>query len=143
MKDQITITGRIHFVERKADGTTVEEWIDNLVVSTGRELAASRMKDSSQSAVSHIAFGSGATPPTIGDTALQTEVLRKAATVALNQQSVLYSVTINPGDVVGEISEAGLFNAASSGVMVSRVVYKPRVILPTSSLTMTWALTFS
>lgn len=143
MNDAIRMTGRVGIIER-LDGKVVnEEWIDNLVVAGGRELAAARMKDGSLSAITHIAVGSGSLPPQLTDTTLQTELLRKAAASSLNQQTVLYAITLNPGDLVGEISEAGLFNAASGGIMVSRVYYRPRILLPTSSLTIVWALTFS
>jgi hypothetical protein len=143
MKDTITIKGRVRVVVTNADGSSSDEWIDNLVVSAGRNLAASRMKDASATPMSHVGVGTGQTPPAAGNTALQAQVIRKAATISLSLASLSYAVTFDPGEIVGEISEAGLFNAASAGDMMSRVVFHPRNVLPTSSVSITWLLAFS
>jgi hypothetical protein len=143
MKDAITIKGRVRIVIANADGTSSDEWTGNLVVAAGRNLAASRMKDASATPMSHVGVGSGQTPPAAGNTALQAQTIRKAATISLSQASLSYAVVFNPGEIVGEISEAGLFNAASAGDMMSRVVFHPRNVLPTSSVSITWLLAFS
>ena len=58
----------------------VVQEVDNLVVTAGKGYVASRMKDASATAMSHMAIGSGTTNPAAGDTALETELGRVALT---------------------------------------------------------------
>ena len=57
--------------------------VDNLVVTAGKGYVASRMKDASATAMSHMAIGSGSTAAAASDTALGSELGRVALTLSL------------------------------------------------------------
>ena len=74
-------------------------------------------------AFAYIALGTGTTDPTTSDTALEAEVIRKQATATVNGSEVEFEAVINPGDIVDKnITEIGLFNAETGGVMYYREV---------------------
>ena len=76
-----------------------------------------------QSYVTHIAMGDDNTPINVSDTALQSEVYREAVLSPITtisntlSTSVFLDVTEGNGNTFREI---GVFNASSSGTMVSR-----------------------
>ena len=75
-------------------------------------------------AFAYIALGTGTTDPTTSDTALEAEVIRKPVSkVTINGSEVEFETVINPGDIVDKrITEIGLFNAETGGVMYYREV---------------------
>lgn len=75
-------------------------------------------------AFAYIALGTGTTGPRASDISLQAEVIRKPVTnVTINGNEVEFETVINPGDIVDKsITEIGLFNAATGGVMYYREV---------------------
>lgn len=74
--------------------------------------------------ISHIAVGTGTTDPTVSDTALESEVLRKArqeATKNIGSGTVTVSMWIASTEANGNtLSEVGTFDSASGGNMFSR-----------------------
>lgn len=74
-------------------------------------------------AFGYIALGTGTTGPSVSDTALENEVIRKPASVSVSGNKATFTAVINPGDLVGvNITEIGLFNASSGGVLYYRKV---------------------
>ena len=61
------------------NGDVVQE-VDNLVVTAGKGYVASRIKDASATAMSHMAIGSGSTAAAASDTALGSELGRVSLT---------------------------------------------------------------
>ena len=76
LKDGLKLTGKLKIA---INGNTVQE-IPNLVVTDGKEYVASRMKDATATAMSHMAIGTGSTAAAAGDAALGTEAGRVALT---------------------------------------------------------------
>ena len=62
------------------NGTVVQE-IDNLVVTTGKNFVASRMKDATATAMSHLAIGTGSSAAAAGNTASRATANGAAGTV--------------------------------------------------------------
>lgn len=60
-----------------------------------------------------MSFGTGTTDPTNQDTALETEVLRKAATVTRDGAVLTWTCTVNPGELNTTITEIGVHKAAT------------------------------
>lgn len=60
-----------------------------------------------------MSFGTGTTDPTKQDTALETEVLRKEATVTREGAVVTWTCTVNPGELNTTITELGVHKAAT------------------------------
>ena len=66
INDNLKLKGKLAIA---INGDVVQE-VDNLVVTAGKGYVASRMKDATATAMSHMAIGSGTTNPAAGDTAL-------------------------------------------------------------------------
>ena len=122
----------------------VVQEIDNLVVTTGKEYVASRIKDTTATAMSHMAIGTGTTAAAAGDTALVSEAARTALTsTTVSTNTVVYVDTFGAGTGTGAITEAGVFNASSGGTMLCRTVFSVVNKGADDSMTITWTITVS
>ena len=122
----------------------VVQEVDNLVVTAGKGYVASRMKDASATAMSHMAIGSGTTNPAAGDTALETELGRVALTSTnVSGAVVTYVATFAAGTGTGAVTEAGILNASSSGTLLCRTEFSVVNKGSSDSMTITWTVTVS
>ena len=122
----------------------VVQEIDNLVVTTGKGYVASRMKDATASAMSHMAIGTGSTAAAVGDTALGGEAARVALTsTAVSGADITYVATFGPGTGTAAITEAAVLNASSSGTMLCRTVFAVVNKQSSDSMVVTWTVTAS
>ena len=138
--EDLVMTGRL---EIALNGALVKE-VPNLVVTSGKNYVASRMYDSSKNAMSHMAVGSSSTSPAAGDTALGSELDRQLlVSTTVSGNTVTYVATFDPGEGTGALTEAGLFNAASSGDMLCRTTFSVINKGPSDSMTITWVITVS
>ena len=101
-----------------------------------------------EAAMAYMAIGTGTTAPATTDTALETEIDRNALDsktqgTGSDTNKVTYICTWAAGDGTGAITEAGVFNSASAGVMLSRVIFDVKNKGAGDALTLTWTLTFS
>lgn len=147
LNEELKVTGDVSFVLRDKTGKIIEtKEITNLVVTTGRNYIASRMKDATATAMTHMAIGTGAVAAALGDTALGTELARVALTSTnVTTNSIAYACTFAAGVPAGTnaFTEAGLFNAASAGTMLCRTVFAAINKAAGDSLTITWTITVS
>jgi|TARA_B110000503_G_scaffold134568_1_gene213792 hypothetical protein len=122
----------------------VVQEVPNLVVTDGKEFVASRMKDASTAAMSHMAIGTGSAAAAAANAALGSEADRNALTsTTVSGTTVTYVATFGAGEGSGAITEAGLFNAASAGVMLCRTVFAVVNKGASDSMTITWTVTVS
>tara|TARA_R110002051_G_scaffold99641_1_gene170012 strand:+ start:842 stop:1291 length:450 start_codon:yes stop_codon:yes gene_type:complete len=146
INENLKLSGQLTIVLRDKDGNVKEERTEkNLVVTTGLNYIASRMKDATATAMTHMALGSGTTAAAAGQTDLVTllgarEVL-DSTTVTAN--AVAYVSSFEAGDGTGAVTEAGLFNASSSGTMLSRTVFSVVNKAADDTMTVTWTITLS
>ncbi len=97
----------------------------NLVVDTGLAHIIDQLYASSaQASMSHYAIGTGSSAVVAGNTALETQIYR----TALDSQSKLAAIltyfgAFAAGEGTGNLREGGIFNAASGGNMLARVVF--------------------
>lgn len=125
------------------NGEVIQE-VPNLVVTTGKNYVASRMKDTTETAISHMAIGTSTTAAAIGDTALGAEEHRNALTsTTVADNVVTYVAEFAAGEGSGAIAEAGLLNAASGGTMLCRTVFSVVNKGASDSMTITWTVTVS
>jgi len=147
-KDTMKATGMVDIVIRDADGRIKDErHVPNLVVDTGLDFIASRMKDATATAMSHMEVGEGTTAAASGDTALETPfgtpaIVALTSTTVTNN-AVAYVATFGAGDGTGALTEAGIFNAASAGDMLCRTVFSVINKGAADSMTITWTITIS
>ena len=109
----ISVKGNLKVVVTDSNGVVKDKReINNLVVSTGLAFIASRMKDTTDDAMSYMAIGTGTTAAAAGDTTLGTELDRNALTsTTVSDNVTTYVASWAAGDGTGAITEAGIFNA--------------------------------
>lgn len=118
--------------------------VDNLVVTAGKGYVASRMKDTTATAMSHMAIGSGSTAAAANDTALGNELGRVALTsTTVSSAVVTYVASFPAGTGTGAVTEAGILNASSSGTLLCRTVFSVVNKGAADSMTVTWTVTVS
>jgi len=140
INDDLKLKGKLQIA---LNGDTVQE-VDNLVVTAGKGYVASRMKDASATAMSHMAIGSGTTAAAAGNTALGTELGRVSLTsTSVSGAVVTYVATFAAGTGTGAVTEAALLNASSSGTMLCRTVFSVVNKGANDSMTITWTVTVS
>ena len=118
--------------------------VPNLVVTVGKNYIASRMVGTASTVMSHMAIGTGTTTPAVGDTALATQagiVAVSAFTASTN--TVTATATFAAGTGTGAITEAGIFNAASSGTLLCRTTFPVVNKAAGDSIAITWVITVS
>ena len=145
MEEFLKATGKLDIILKDSDGNIKQELhVPNLVVKVGKNFIASRMVGTSSPAMSHMAIGTNTTAPESANTSLGKEIARVAldsATAAAN--TVSYSATFPAGTGSGAITEAGIFNAASSGTLLCRTTFAVVSKSDSDSLTIKWNVTIS
>ena len=143
--DSIKMKGKLNVVLTGPDGAVKESReFDNLVVTVGKNFIASRMKDTTDTAMSHMEVGTGTTAAAVGDTALQTAVASSRVTLTsttVTTNSVAYVATFPAGTGTGALTEAGIFNASSSGTLLCRTVFSVINKGAADTLGITWTVT--
>jgi hypothetical protein len=118
--------------------------VDNLVVTTGKNLVASRLVGTTPAVMSHMAIGSGTTAAAAGNTALGSELGRVSLTSGSASSAVVtYVATFAAGTGTGAVTEAGLLNASSGGTLLCRTVFSVVNKGANDSMTVTWTVTVS
>tara|TARA_A100001391_G_C4954214_1_gene248067 strand:- start:188 stop:628 length:441 start_codon:yes stop_codon:yes gene_type:complete len=142
INDSIKVTGELKLTLTRPDGNVKHEVIiPNLVVTTGKSYIASRMKDASATAMSHMAIGTGNTAAAAGNTALGSEAGRVALTsTTVTNNDVAYVATFPAGTGTGALTEAGIFNASSSGTLLCRTVFSVINKASADTLGITWTV---
>jgi hypothetical protein len=125
------------------NGKTLKEKrvVKNLVVATGKNFIVGKILDTESSKMTQMAIGTGATPQIGADTTLQTEVARLVLTETSLNNYITYSATFPAGTGIGAITEAGIFNATSAGIMLCRTTFAPVNKDVLDTLSITWTLT--
>ena len=143
IQDQIKVTGELKITVTNDEGNVKKEIIvPNIVVTDGKEYIASRMKDATATAMSHMAIGTGSTSAAAGDAALGTEAGRVALTsTTVTSNAVAYVATFPAGTGTGAITEAGILNASSNGDLLCRTVFSVINKGAADTLGITWTVT--
>lgn len=145
LNDSIKLVGELKLTLTRSNGHVKHEFIvPNLVVTTGKNFIASRIKDASATAMTHMAIGTGSTAAAAGNTALGSEAGRVALTsTTVTDNAVAYVATFPAGTGTGAITEAGLLNASSSGTLLCRTVFSVINKASADTLGITWTVTVS
>jgi hypothetical protein len=127
----------------------------NHIVTTGRDLVArlfaGQVAGVPPSVVTHMALGTDGTDPADADTALRAEIApRKPVTVEYSRLTeggvervrARLTTVFDAGEANGALREAGIFTAASGGVMYNRVVFDTVTKTADFKLTLIWDVLF-
>ncbi len=140
VNDNLKLTGALTI----ALNNEVVHEVKNLVVTAGKNYVASRMKDTTKAAMSHMAVGTGTTVSAAGNTALVAENDRNTLTsTTVSNNAVIYVCTWAAGDATAALTEAAIFNGSSGGDMLARTVFTVVNKAAADSMTITWTVTVS
>lgn len=154
MIEGIKHVGKVSYVLKNNKGEVKEtREIDNLVVSTGKAgMAGLLVGTGGVSAFEYIALGTGSTTPAAGDTALEAEITSGGAGRALASTSrVTTGVTDDTSQLQATfnftashtITESGVLNADSGGVLLARQVFFVLNVSDGDELTVRWRIQHS
>lgn len=125
--DKLKLHGALTLMLTKANGEVEVTQKDNIIVDVGFDFIADAIgKAASRPGVmGYIAVGTGTAAAATTQTTLGTEVSRLAATYAhtAGAKTFTFTTTFADGVATGALTEAGVFNAASAGIMLDRVVF--------------------
>ena len=143
LKENPKVSGHLEIVLRDKDGKVKEtRSVKNLIVTTGVNYIADRMADAAESAMSHMAVGTGSTAAAAGDTTLETEHGRVSLTsTSQTNEDVVYVASFGAGTGTGALTEAGILNAASGGTLLCRTVFSTVNKGANDTLQITWTVT--
>mgnify|MGYP001401992172 FL=1 len=149
INENLKLSGQLNIVLKDKAGNIKEQREEkNLVVNTGLAYIASRMKDTTKGAMSHMALGSGTTAAAATQTDLVTilgsrEALDSTTIAGTNNEKIVYVSSFEAGDGTGAVTEAGIFNAATSGDMLCRTVFSVVNKAADDTMSVTWTITLS
>lgn len=146
MEEKLSMRGDVDIVLRGPDGQVKEtRKVKNLVVATGLTFIASRMGGTSASVMSHMALGSGTTAAAANQTDLVSILGSREAldSTTPSSNTIVYVASFEAGDATGAVTEAGIFNAASSGTMLCRTVFSVVNKAADDTMQVTWTITLT
>ena len=149
INENLKLSGQLNIVLKdKAGNVKDSRDLKNLVVNAGLAYIASRMKDTTKGAMSHMALGSGTTNAAASQTDLVTilgsrEALDSTAIAGTNSEKVVYEASFEAGDATGAVTEAGIFNAATGGDMLCRTKFNVVNKVADDTMSVTWTITLS
>lgn len=154
--DYINPQGNLNIIVTDEFGTIKENiFTKNLVVTTGKNWIAGRLKDTGgghtiPAQMSYMEIGTDTSdlvgvPVVVGQTTLTTPLVRVALNPAGGEvvsNVVTYTATFPPnGAYIGAITEAGIFNASSAGTMLCRTKFLPVNKAAADTMTIIWSVT--
>lgn len=154
MQDTIKkLIGTYEFEIRDVAGKVKDRWsVQNLVTNAGFAQLALLAGDASAVPFTYMALGTSSTAPAVTDTTLTAEIVdtgleRAAGTVSRVTTTVTndtYRIT-KTWTATGSktIEEVGVFNAASSGTMLSHALTTSKTVANGETITGTYSLKFA
>tara|TARA_R110000782_G_scaffold45755_4_gene101494 strand:- start:1280 stop:1729 length:450 start_codon:yes stop_codon:yes gene_type:complete len=146
INDDLKLRGDVAIVLKDKDGNVKDSReIHNLVVSAGLTFICSRMAGVSADVMSHMALGSGTTAVAAGDTDLESILGSREAldSSTASSNTIAYVSSFEAGEGTGAVTEAGIFNAATSGTMLCHVIFPVVNKQADDTMSVTWTITLT
>ena len=146
INDKLKLRGDVALVLKDKDGNVKDSReIHNLVVSTGLTFICSRMAGTSAGVMSHMALGSGTTAAAAGQTDLVSILGSREAldSTSASSNTITYVSSFEAGEGTGAVTEAGIFNAATSGTMLCHVIFPVVNKQADDTMSVTWTITLT
>ena len=148
IQENLKPTGMVTVSHFNSEGELLNKFeVPNLVVTTGKNYIASRIKDTTFGAMTHMAIGTSSSAASATDQTLVAEGGRvglSATTVSTN--TITYTATFPAGTGTSTspgVQEAGILNAASNGTLLCRTVFPSVAKAAGDSIAITWVVTVS
>lgn len=150
LQNYIKVSGLVNFKLVDSTGNTKQNIVvPNLIVTSGLNHITARLNATAAATntqMTHMALGFSSTAVTLADTTLGSQAGRVALITAggtVSNNSITYTALFEAGTATGNIVEAGIFNASTSGTMLCRTVFPVISKLAGDSLAVTWTITIS
>ena len=146
INDDLKLRGDVAIVLKDKNGNVKESReIKNLVVTAGLTFICSRMAGTSADVMSHMALGSSTTAASAGQTDLVSILGSREAldSSTPSANTIAYVSSFEAGEGTGAVTEAGVFNAASSGTMLCRTVFPVVNKQADDTMSVTWTITLT
>mgnify|MGYP003637236974 CR=1 FL=1 len=146
INDDLKLRGDVAIVLKDKNGNVKESReIKNLVVTAGLTFICSRMAGTSADVMSHMALGSSTTAASAGQTDLVSILGSREAldSSTASANTIAYVSSFEAGEGTGAVTEAGIFNAASSGTMLCRTVFPVVNKQADDTMSVTWTITLT
>lgn len=146
INEDLKLRGDVAIVLKDKNGNVKESReINNLVVTAGLTFICARMAAASADVMSHMALGSGTTAAAAGDTDLESILGSREAldSTSASSNTITYVSSFEAGEGTGAVTEAGVFNAASSGTMLCRTVFAVVNKAADDTMSVTWTITLT
>ena len=146
INDDLKLRGDVAIVLKDKDGNVKDSReIHNLVVSSGLTFICSRMAGTSAGVMSHMALGSGTTAASASQTDLVSILGSREAldSTTASSNTITYVSSFEAGEGTGAVTEAGIFNAATSGTMLCRTVFAVVNKQADDTMSVTWTITLT
>lgn len=148
LSETIKMRGQIEIIIRDAKTGKIKshDIIKNMVVTTGKEsIAGGLIQESNKGMITYCALGTGTTAPALGDTDLQTELVRKLISVrSRSNNQAIFETFFTTSEGNGSLREAGLFGDDASSIPGSGTLFCRAAINRTKSsndtLTLRWTV---
>lgn len=145
--DTLKAKGALRVVLTDANGNVKEDvQLKNLVVDTGLNFIVLRMKDATDSVMTHMELGSSTVAAAAADAALGGAIGASRTGLAstdVSTNTITYVASFSAGVGTGAVTEAGIFNASVAGTMLCRTVFPVVNKQAGDSMTVTWTVTVS
>jgi hypothetical protein len=148
IQENLKPTGMVTISHFNSKGDLINTFeVPNLVVTSGKNYIASRIKDTTFGAMTYMAIGTSSTAASATDSTLVAEngrVALSATTVSTN--TVTYTATFPAGTGTSTspgIQEAGVLNASTGGTLLCRTVFPSVAKASGDSIAITWVVTVS
>ena len=146
INENLKLRGDVAIVLKDKNGKVKDSRvIHNLVVNSGLTFICSRMGATSAGVMSHMALGSGTTAASSGQTDLVSILGSREAldSTSASSNTITYVSSFEAGEGTGAVTEAGVFNAASSGTMLCRTVFAVVNKAADDTMSVTWTITLT
>ena len=146
INEDLKLRGDVAIVLKDKNGNVKESReINNLVVTAGLTFICARMAAASADVMSHMALGSGTTAAAAGDTDLESILGSREAldSSTASNNTITYVSSFEAGEGTGAVTEAGVFNAASSGTMLCHVIFPVVNKQADDTMSVTWTITLT
>lgn len=147
--ENLKLAGQLNIVLKDKDGNVKDSReVKNLVVNSGLAYITSRMVGTDKGVMSHMGLGSGTASAAASDTDLVSllgsrEALDSSTVSGTNDEKIVYVATFEAGDATGAVTEAGIFNASTSGDMLCRTTFAVVNKQSDDTMSVTWTITLS
>lgn len=149
IRDSIKATGALEITLYDVNRNVKQQLsVPNLVVTVGKNVIADRLIDTSTSVMSHMAVGTdngtilplAASNIELGD---QLDARVPLTNITRSNNVITYTAEFTDGVSTGAITEAGIFNASTTGDMLCRTTFPVINKEASDFLTINWNVTIN